>query len=128
MDEPLSNLDAKLRVQMWTTVARLQKPARHHHRLRHPASTEAMTLGDRGRASCGPASSSRSAPRGAVQLRNLFVAGFVGSPAMNFLPGTLEDGHCGTALGDVALPPAEMAAKVRRPGGRGVDRRHPSST
>jgi hypothetical protein len=38
-----------------------------------------------------------------------------GSPAMNFLPGTLEDGHLRTALGDVALP-AEMAAKVRRAG------------
>jgi hypothetical protein len=46
---------------------------------------------------------------------NLFVAGFIGSPAMNFLPGTLEDGHLRTALGDVALP-AEMAAKVRRAG------------
>jgi hypothetical protein len=43
------------------------------------------------------------------------VAGFIGSPAMNFLPGTLEDGHLRTALGDVALP-AEVAAKVRQAG------------
>jgi multiple sugar transport system ATP-binding protein len=38
------------------------------------------------------------------------VAGFIGSPAMNFLPGTLEDGHLRTALGDVALP-AEVRAE-----------------
>jgi multiple sugar transport system ATP-binding protein len=47
--------------------------------------------------------------------RNLFVAGFIGSPAMNFVPGTLEDGRLRTAFGDVALP-AEVSAKVRRAG------------
>jgi multiple sugar transport system ATP-binding protein len=47
--------------------------------------------------------------------RNLFVAGFIGSPAMNFLPATLEDGHLRTALGDVRLP-AEVRAKVLQAG------------
>jgi ABC-type sugar transport system ATPase subunit len=47
--------------------------------------------------------------------RNLLVAGFIGSPAMNFLPGTLEDGRLRTALGDIALP-AEMLAKVQEAG------------
>jgi multiple sugar transport system ATP-binding protein len=47
--------------------------------------------------------------------RNLFVAGFIGSPAMNFLPGTLEDGHLRTALGEVPLP-ADVRAKVQRSG------------
>jgi hypothetical protein len=46
--------------------------------------------------------------------RNLFVAGFIGSPASNFLPGTLEGGHLRTALGDVALP-AGVAARSWRP-------------
>ena len=47
--------------------------------------------------------------------RNLFVAGFIGSPAMNFLPGTLEDGRLRTPLGDVVVP-AEMRAKLQRAG------------
>ena len=47
--------------------------------------------------------------------RNLFVAGFIGSPAMNFLPGTLEDGQLRTALGDVTLP-GDVRAKLQRAG------------
>ena len=117
MDEPLSNLDAKLRVQMRTTVARLQNQLGTTTVYVTHDQTEAMTLGDRVAVMRAGVIQQVGSPEELYQRpRNLFVAGFIGSPAMNFLPGTLEDGHLRTALGDVALP-AEMAAKVRRAGG-----------
>jgi multiple sugar transport system ATP-binding protein len=117
MDEPLSNLDAKLRVQMRTTVARLQNQLGTTTVYVTHDQTEAMTLGDRVAVMRAGVIQQVGAPEELYQRpRNLFVAGFIGSPAMNFLPGTLEDGHLRTALGDVALP-AEMAAKVRQAGG-----------
>jgi multiple sugar transport system ATP-binding protein len=112
MDEPLSNLDAKLRVQMRTTVARLQ-----HHLgtttvyVTHDQ-TEAMTLGDRVAVMRAGVIQQVATPEELYQRpRNLFVAGFIGSPAMNFLPGHLDGGRLRTALGDVTLP-AETRAKV----------------
>jgi multiple sugar transport system ATP-binding protein len=78
--------------------------------------TEAMTLGDRVAVMRAGVIQQVGTPEELYQRpRNLFVAGFIGSPAMNFLPGTLEDGRLRTALGDVELP-AEVAAKVRRAG------------
>ena len=116
MDEPLSNLDAKLRVQMRTTVARLQNQLGTTTVYVTHDQTEAMTLGDRVAVMRAGVIQQVGAPEELYQRpRNLFVAGFIGSPAMNFLPGTLADGRLRTALGDVALP-AEMAAKVRRAG------------
>ena len=87
-DEPLSNLDAKLRVQMRTEIKAL------HQRLRTTSvyvthdQVEAMTMADRS-SSCTTASSSRSARRWSSTTirRNTFVAGFIGSPAMNFIDG-----------------------------------------
>jgi multiple sugar transport system ATP-binding protein len=116
MDEPLSNLDAKLRVQMRTTVARLQNQLSTTTVYVTHDQTEAMTLGDRVAVMRAGVIQQVGAPEELYQRpRNLFVAGFIGSPAMNFLPGTLEGGRLRTALGDVELP-AEAAAKVGRAG------------
>jgi multiple sugar transport system ATP-binding protein len=116
MDEPLSNLDAKLRVQMRTTVARLQNQLGTTTVYVTHDQTEAMTLGDRVAVMRAGVIQQVGTPEELYQRpRNLFVAGFIGSPAMNFLPGTLDDGRLRTALGDVALP-AGMDAKVRRAG------------
>jgi multiple sugar transport system ATP-binding protein len=112
MDEPLSNLDAKLRVQMRTTVARLQNQLGTTTVYVTHDQTEAMTLGDRVAVLRAGVIQQVGAPEELyLRPRNLFVAGFIGSPAMNFLPGTMEDGRLRTALGDVA-PPAEVRAKV----------------
>ena len=116
MDEPLSNLDAKLRVQMRTTVARLQNQLGTTTVYVTHDQTEAMTLGDRVAVMRAGVIQQVGAPEELYQRpRNLFVAGFIGSPAMNFLPGTLADGRLRTALGDVELP-ADVDAKVRRAG------------
>ncbi|HYJ70967.1 MAG TPA: ATP-binding cassette domain-containing protein, partial [Actinomycetota bacterium] len=116
MDEPLSNLDAKLRVQMRTTVARLQNQLGTTTVYVTHDQTEAMTLGDRVAVMRAGVIQQVGTPEELYQRpRNLFVAGFIGSPAMNFLPGTLEDGHLRTALGDVVLP-AEMRSKIEQAG------------
>jgi multiple sugar transport system ATP-binding protein len=115
MDEPLSNLDAKLRVQMRTTVARLQNQLHTTVYVTHDQ-TEAMTLGDRVAVMRSGVIQQVATPDELYERpRNLFVAGFIGSPAMNFLPGTLEDGRLRTALGDVTLPD-EVRTKVQRAG------------
>jgi multiple sugar transport system ATP-binding protein len=104
MDEPLSNLDAKLRVQMRTVVARLQQRLGTTTVYVTHDQTEAMTLGDRvavmrsGRLQqVGPPSELYNDPV------NLFVAGFIGSPAMNFMPGDLRDGVLASPLGEIQL-------------------------
>src|ERR671921_2504826 len=116
MDEPLSNLDAKLRVQMRTSVARLQDQLGTTMVYVTHDQTEAMTLGDRVAVMRAGIIQQVGTPEELYQRpRNLFVAGFIGSPAMNFVPGTLEDGRLRTAFGDVTLP-AGVAAKVGRAG------------
>jgi multiple sugar transport system ATP-binding protein len=116
MDEPLSNLDAKLRVQMRTTVSRLQNQLDITTVYVTHDQTEAMTLGDRVAVMRAGVIQQVGAPEELYERpRNLFVAGFIGSPAMNFLPATLEDGHLPTSLGDIALPD-DTRAKVQRAG------------
>jgi multiple sugar transport system ATP-binding protein len=117
MDEPLSNLDAKLRVQTRTTIARLQNRLGTTTVYVTHDQTEAMTLGDRVAVlRSGGVIQQVGTPQELYQRpRNLFVAGFIGSPAMNFLPSTLEDGRLRTPLGDLTLP-AEIRAKVERSG------------
>ncbi len=119
MDEPLSNLDAKLRVQMRTEVARLQKRLGTTTVYVTHDQTEAMTLGDRvaviraGRIlQVGPPQELYKNPL------NLFVAGFIGSPAMNFMPATFDDGLLRSKLGDMSITD-EMR---RRLGSRDGDR------
>jgi multiple sugar transport system ATP-binding protein len=105
MDEPLSNLDAKLRVQMRTSVSKLQKQLATTTVYVTHDQTEAMTLGDRVVVLRGGVVQQVGSPQFLYDNpANLFVAGFIGSPAMNFMPATLENGQLSTALGQVALP------------------------
>jgi multiple sugar transport system ATP-binding protein len=104
MDEPLSNLDAKLRVQMRTVVSRLQKQLGTTTVYVTHDQTEAMTLGDRVVIMRGGAVQQVGPPQELYDHpRNLFVAGFIGSPSMNFLHAAVQDGSLHTALGDVPL-------------------------
>ena len=106
MDEPLSNLDAKLRVQMRAEVSRLQ------HRLGTTTvyvthdQTEAMTLGDRVAVMRAGVLQQVDKPSELYNNPvNLFVAGFIGSPAMNFFPATVEGDRLKLPFAEVPLPP-----------------------
>jgi multiple sugar transport system ATP-binding protein len=104
MDEPLSNLDAKLRVQMRTQVSRLQKRLGTTTVYVTHDQTEAMTLGDRVAVMRGGLLQQVGPPQHLYEHpANLFVAGFIGSPAMNFLPGRLEQNMLRTRMGDLPL-------------------------
>ncbi|MGH3696081.1 MAG: ABC transporter ATP-binding protein [Pseudonocardiaceae bacterium] len=104
MDEPLSNLDAKLRVQMRTEVSRLQKRLGTTMVYVTHDQTEAMTLGDRVVVMRGGVVQQVGAPQYLYDHpANLFVAGFIGSPAMNFLPATVAEEALQTALGAIHL-------------------------
>ncbi|MGD9986717.1 ABC transporter ATP-binding protein [Pseudonocardia sp.] len=110
MDEPLSNLDAKLRVQMRTMVSKLQQRLETTTVYVTHDQTEAMTLGDRIVVMKSGVVQQVGSPQHLYdEPANLFVAGFIGSPAMNFLPATLENGALRTSLGDLA-----MADRIRR--------------
>ena len=104
MDEPLSNLDAKLRVQMRTSVSKLQKQLATTTVYVTHDQTEAMTLGDRVVVLRGGVVQQVGSPQFLYDNpANLFVAGFIGSPAMNFMPATLENDQLTTSLGQVTL-------------------------
>ncbi|MCG5430762.1 sn-glycerol-3-phosphate ABC transporter ATP-binding protein UgpC [Mycobacterium sp. MYCO198283] len=104
MDEPLSNLDAKLRVQMRTEIARLQQRLGTTTVYVTHDQTEAMTLGDRVVVlRAGEAQQIGSPQELYERPANLFVAGFIGSPAMNFFPATLTDVGVSLPFGDVTL-------------------------
>jgi multiple sugar transport system ATP-binding protein len=110
MDEPLSNLDAKLRVQMRTEVSRLQKRLGTTTVYVTHDQVEAMTLGDRVAVMRAGVIQQVGPPEELYQRPvNLFVAGFIGSPAMNFLPARVEDGVLKTPLGDLRLPDARRS-------------------
>jgi multiple sugar transport system ATP-binding protein len=120
MDEPLSNLDAKLRVQMRTQVARLQKQLGTTTVYVTHDQTEAMTLGDRVAVMRQGLLQQVGTPAELYEHpANLFVAGFIGSPAMNFLPARLQDGVVKLPIGDAPVPagvrdaPREMIAGLR---------------
>jgi multiple sugar transport system ATP-binding protein len=105
MDEPLSNLDAKLRVQMRTEIARLQKQLGTTMIYVTHDQTEALTLGDRiAVMRSGLLQQVGSPAELYANPTNLFVAGFVGSPSMNFLPGELAGDAVKLPFGDVRLP------------------------
>src|SRR5215213_12023181 len=87
MDEPLSNLDAKLRVQMRAEVSRLQNRLGTTTVYVTHDQTEAMTLGDKVAVMRAGVLQQVDSPRELYNNPvNLFVAGFIGSPAMNFVP------------------------------------------
>jgi multiple sugar transport system ATP-binding protein len=106
MDEPLSNLDAKLRVQMRTEVSRLQDRLGTTMVYVTHDQTEAMTLGDRVAIMRAGILQQVGTPMELYNSpANLFVAGFIGSPAMNFMPGRVSDGGVNLPLGEVRIPP-----------------------
>jgi multiple sugar transport system ATP-binding protein len=116
-DEPLSNLDAKLRGQMRTEIARLQKKLGITTVYVTHDQTEAMTLGDRVAVMKRGVLQQLATPRELYeQPVNLFVAGFIGSPPMNFLPATVENGQVSLPFGTFPLP----AAKAERTEGKGL--------
>src|SRR5919112_48421 len=110
MDEPLSNLDAKLRVQMRTQVARLQHQLGTTMVYVTHDQTEAMTLGDRVAVMRAGIIQQVDTPKRLYEdPANLFVAGFIGSPSMNFVPGRLEGEALRTPFGD-----APVAGRLRQ--------------
>src|SRR5438046_5609855 len=105
MDEPLSNLDAKLRVQMRTEVSRIQQRLGTTTVYVTHDQTEAMTLGDRVAVMRSGVLQQVGSPRELYNDPvNLFVAGFIGSPSMNFLPARVEGDTLKWPLGDARLP------------------------
>ena len=116
-DEPLSNLDAKLRGQMRTEILRLQRRLGVTTVYVTHDQTEAMTLGDRVAVMKRGVLQQLASPRELYeQPVNLFVAGFIGSPPMNFLPATVEDGKVTLPFGTFPLP----ADKAERAQGKGL--------
>jgi multiple sugar transport system ATP-binding protein len=117
MDEPLSNLDAKLRVQMRAEIARIQRRLGVTTIYVTHDQVEAMTLGDRVAVMRKGVLQQVDKPQVLYDHPvNLFVAGFIGSPAMNLLEGTVaeDDGTLSFTLGRQRLTvPAELLA--RRP-------------
>src|ERR671932_629581 len=104
MDEPLSNLDAKLRVEMRAAVSRLQRRLETTTVYVTHDQTEAMTLGDRVAVMRAGILQQVDSPRELYEHpRNIFVAGFIGSPAMNFFSGTLEGETVRTPMGAIPL-------------------------
>ena len=104
MDEPLSNLDAKLRVQTRTEVSRLQRRLGTTMVYVTHDQVEALTLGDRVAVMRTGVLQQVASPKELYERPvNLFVAGFIGSPAMNFMAGTLEEGVLRTSLGEFRL-------------------------
>jgi multiple sugar transport system ATP-binding protein len=114
MDEPLSNLDAKLRVQTRTNVSKLQKRLGTTMVYVTHDQTEAMTLGDRLAVMRSGILQQVGSPTDLYDNPvNLFVAGFIGSPAMNFMAGTLEEGGVSTTIGRLPLSGALRQALER---------------
>ena len=104
MDEPLSNLDAKLRVQMRTEVAKLQSRLETTTVYVTHDQVEAMTLGDRVAVMRAGVLQQVGSPADLYERpRNLFVAGFIGSPSMNFMPGEVSGGKVKLPIGEAEL-------------------------
>ncbi|MEL3971795.1 sn-glycerol-3-phosphate ABC transporter ATP-binding protein UgpC [Rossellomorea oryzaecorticis] len=109
MDEPLSNLDAKLRVQMRAEIAKL------HQRLQTTTiyvthdQTEAMTMATRIVVMKDGLIQQVGSPKEVYDKpENVFVGGFIGSPAMNFFNGKIEDGSFVIGKSKVAVPEGKM--------------------
>lgn len=115
-DEPLSNLDAKLRGQMRTEISRLQRRLGITTVYVTHDQTEAMTLGDRVAVLKRGILQQLATPRELyTQPVNLFVAGFIGSPPMNFLPAKVNGDQVELPFGTVTIPEGK-AAKVQDKG------------
>ena len=112
MDEPLSNLDAKLRVQTRTQIAELQQRLGVTTVYVTHDQVEAMTMGDRVAVLKDGRLQQVDKPLGLYDRpKNVFVAGFMGSPAMNLIEAEITDG--GAKIGDYVVPIArEVLAKA----------------
>jgi multiple sugar transport system ATP-binding protein len=105
MDEPLSNLDAMLRVELRTVVSRLQRHLSTTMVYVTHDQTEAMTLGDRVAVMRSGVLQQVDTPRELYNNPiNIFVAGFIGSPAMNFFSGRISDGTIQLPFAKVPAP------------------------
>ena len=129
MDEPLSNLDAKLRVQMRAEVSRIQRRLGVATLYVTHDQVEAMTMGDRVAVLSGGVLQQCDEPQALYDHpTNLFVAGFMGSPAMNLFEATIAEGADSVLIGSqkIDLPAAVHAASpalraLRQPRRRGRD-------
>jgi multiple sugar transport system ATP-binding protein len=111
MDEPLSNLDAKLRVQMRTEVSRIQQRLDTTTIYVTHDQTEAMTLGDRVAVMRAGVLQQVDTPKNLYERPdNLFVAGFIGSPSMNFFTGTVDGETLRLPFADVPLTDEQRRA------------------
>src|SRR5690554_3788550 len=120
MDEPLSNLDAKLRVEMRASITKL------HQRLGVTTvyvthdQVEAMTMGTRIVVMKDGFIQQVDSPINLYDMPvNKFVAGFIGSPAMNFMVGTVQDGHLRSPQFDLK-PSDELLSKLQNHNGKKV--------
>lgn len=116
MDEPLSNLDAKLRVQMRAEIASLQRQLGVTTIYVTHDQTEALTMGDRVAVLKDGVLQQIDTPKTLYHRPiNVFVAGFIGSPAMNLFEGRLVDGRIVLAGASIPVSPAafERAPRLR---------------
>ena len=121
MDEPLSNLDAKLRVQMRAEIASLQRQLGVTTIYVTHDQTEALTMGDRVAVLKDGVLQQVDTPRELYHRPvNVFVAGFIGSPAMNLFEGRLQDGRLVLAKASIPVP---ADAFERHPGLRAFEGR-----
>ena len=120
MDEPLSNLDAKLRVSTRGQIAALQRRLGVTTLYVTHDQVEAMTMGDRVAVMQDGVLQQCDTPQALyAQPVNAFVAGFIGSPAMNIIDGTITDD--GVTLGSTVVP---LSPETRAGAGRHRPRRH----
>jgi len=114
MDEPLSNLDAKLRVQMRAEVSRIQRrPGVATLYVTHDQ-VEAMTMGNRVAVLSGGVLQQFDSPQALYDNpKNIFVASFMGSPAMNLFEATIGGGSSSVLIGSqtIALPSTVLRTK-----------------
>jgi multiple sugar transport system ATP-binding protein len=118
MDEPLSNLDAKLRAQMRAEIARIQRELRTTTIYVTHDQIEAMTMGTRVAVMRKGRLQQVAAPQELYEHpTNLFVASFIGSPSMNLVEGTIEndDGRLACRIGDDTIAVGADAQR-RHPG------------
>jgi multiple sugar transport system ATP-binding protein len=112
MDEPLSNLDAKLRVEMRAEIARIQRDLAVTTIYVTHDQVEAMTMGDRVCVLRGGLLQQVASPQELYERpANLFVAEFIGSPAMNLVRADLAGGQVRFGSHTLTVPPATLSAR-----------------
>ena len=122
MDEPLSNLDAKLRVQTRADLIKLHRKLGITTIYVTHDQVEAMTMGDRIMVMCGGLIQQVDTPLGLYNKpANKFVAGFIGTPSMNFLNVTIEDGGVINSGCFKVKPPADKCELLKPYVGKEVD-------